>query len=1519
MRRLRKALLWLAAAAVAVPLLLAGLTAWFVYGAGEGVWTATLDTVAGMASGPDFGLETGRFRRDDDGVVRLDSLVLADADGPWLRVEDVAVDWKAGDLLSGALTVDRLAARRVEVLRLPASSAPAEPEPGGGRLLPADFQWPRAPLPVTLGALKIGEVVLPEGVAPVDSRYRIAGSMTDAASAQALKLDIRPLDLDDSHLNADLSADFASRTLKVEADADMPAIRPLADALGVRPADRIRLNLSGGGPFGEAKVNLDLTVQSALDLVGDLDMALDADGGYRARLAATANLLGGALAEPARALGKVVHLDLAVSGPSTEAVTLERFTADSPRLGLKAAGSYDAPDGKLRLNASADIRSGEVLSPWAPEANFETALVTVDLGGSLEDALEASVKADIARPRYDGFAAESVSLTSRATGVPEDLRGHAELTVGRPQAPDAQVADLAGDAPKLAFDYAVRPETVKLSALDLTTAAARASGGATLHLAEGAVDGDLKVDAPDLARSPRLAELLSTGSGRLELRIRGLSERRGTVDGTLKLQGLGWRDKALADAAGETVDLKVEAGPDGDAMAAKISGRTAAGATVDADATLRGEALSGKYALAVPALPPGLVPDAIEGLKDIALNGTVGGTTASPQTEGVLTAADFRAAGRDVGRPELRYTANDLAAAPGFDVRLGFRSGGQSGSVSAAGAFDPAAGRLTLNSYAAALGSARLDGRGALDLASTLFDGDAKLKVGDLSDLSEMAGVDLTGSVDGALRLRPSDGRQDAKLTLTASGAGARDAARVDALSADLDVRDLLGELPLASGRVTLSGVEAGDARLTSAEADLETQKGAAGGQALHAVLTLGRIDAGEASVANATADIVLDRSVKGAPALSGDVLVTDIAAGEARLDQVTADLSGTTERPAAHLVARATAPMESSLDTELAVDLTDPAGPGLAFATLALRTPKGDLAAQKPFALDLHGETVALRGLDLTASFGGNIRGDAIYAPDRIRTDLKIDKLALGPLAALAGVEGVSGAATADIRIDTAEPGDTGRAQVTLADLRMPSEVGDATLRVEAQGDWQDGELAVRTTVGGPFEQPLVLEAHGALPAGTGQALPAPPRDGAVGGSVRWEGNLRQMAALLPEGDNLFAGPARIDVRLDGTWGDPRLQGEATVDGGRFENLVAGTILQNIEMDVRFDDRGVGEFKLSAADQGKGTLKGSGDMVLVGADKHANLELNLDKLQAVRRDEAELQISGTTRVTWDGKAVDVVGRHVLDRVEIQLVAPDLPPDVVAIQLARDEKTEEKPEPSGPPLPINLDIEIESPGQFFVRGRGLDSEWRGKAVITGTADDPKVQSDFNAIRGKLSLLGKDFTLTEGTIGLAGDLTPDFRIVLERETPDLTGQIIVSGRPNKPDIAFTSTPELPEGEVLPQLLFGKGQDSLSPVEAISMAEGIRTLTNGDRGATDRIRDAIGLDVLRFEEGQDPESAGAISAGRYVREGVYVGAKQSVDSESGSVVVEIDLLPNLKVDTEIDHDGSSNTGITWEKRY
>jgi autotransporter translocation and assembly factor TamB len=188
-------------------------------------------------------------------------------------------------------------------------------------------------------------------------------------------------------------------------------------------------------------------------------------------------------------------------------------------------------------------------------------------------------------------------------------------------------------------------------------------------------------------------------------------------------------------------------------------------------------------------------------------------------------------------------------------------------------------------------------------------------------------------------------------------------------------------------------------------------------------------------------------------------------------------------------------------------------------------------------------------------------------------------------------------------------------------------------------------------------------------------------------------------------------------------------------------------------------------------------------------------------------------------------------------------------------------------------------------------------------------------------RGQLELIGRIFSLNRGQIVFSGarEVDPILGIRLQREANGITGRINVEGTASSPELSFSSTPAVSEDEVLARVLFGRSSGNLSATEALQLAAGVAALTQGEAGVVDNVRDSLGLDVLRVESGDAEGESASASVGRYVRNGVYVGAKQSLDGKESSVVIEVEVRDDVVLDADVGVSGSGSVGVTWRRNF
>lgn len=233
-------------------------------------------------------------------------------------------------------------------------------------------------------------------------------------------------------------------------------------------------------------------------------------------------------------------------------------------------------------------------------------------------------------------------------------------------------------------------------------------------------------------------------------------------------------------------------------------------------------------------------------------------------------------------------------------------------------------------------------------------------------------------------------------------------------------------------------------------------------------------------------------------------------------------------------------------------------------------------------------------------------------------------------------------------------------------------------------------------------------------------------------------------------------------------------------------------------------------------------------------------------------------------------------------------------------------------------VPPRLDILLSAPGRIFIRGRGLDTELQGSLKVAGTTADPQAIGAFSLKRGQLDILNRRLVFSRGSATFDGSLTPLIDFVATTSVNSTTITVTVSGEADDPQIAFSSSPELPQDEVLALLLFGKSVGNLSATQVASLAAAISTLTGGsDSGPLASIRKSLGLDAIDINT--DGEDGPSVAVGKYINDNIYLGVEQGTGSNSSRVKVDIDLDRGLKVRGEVGADGSSKAGIFFEREY
>ncbi len=408
------------------------------------------------------------------------------------------------------------------------------------------------------------------------------------------------------------------------------------------------------------------------------------------------------------------------------------------------------------------------------------------------------------------------------------------------------------------------------------------------------------------------------------------------------------------------------------------------------------------------------------------------------------------------------------------------------------------------------------------------------------------------------------------------------------------------------------------------------------------------------------------------------------------------------------------------------------------------------------------------------------------------------------------------------------------------------------------------------------------------------------------------------------------LSGDVAFDMRIDGAPALASLSGRVTSDNTRFIAPNLGITLDDTRLSVALANAQATIAVATNVSTG-GRINVDGQLALTG-QQNADLAIRLSEVVLTDPKLYETEISGT--VTIDGPLTGgarIAGNLGLGETNVRIPSsgfggagaiPEIlhinePPPVRRTRERAGLLASDAGAGSGSGPVYLLDVTISAPNRIFVRGRGLDSEFGGTLRILGTTANVVPQGAFNLIRGRLDILGQRLALEEATASIQGSFIPVLRIRATTDADDVSIAVIVAGRADNPEITFTSDPDLPQEEVLARLLFGRGLENLSPIQAGRLALAVRTLAGqGGEGIISNVRNSAGL--ADFDVTSDENGNAAVRAGAYLGENIYTDVTVTATGET-ELNLNLDLSNSVTLKGSTATDGETSLGVFFERDY
>lgn len=849
-------------------------------------------------------------------------------------------------------------------------------------------------------------------------------------------------------------------------------------------------------------------------------------------------------------------------------------------------------------------------------------------------------------------------------------------------------------------------------------------------------------------------------------------------------------------------------------------------------------------------------------------------------------------------------------------------------------------GVIALPAFDLSLGPNKANG--ALTLNPDLLPtGTINFDLPDLSLLAAMGGQTAEGALKGKADIRAESGRLAADVTAkgalrgqdididlkgaqTATGGvsipslNARIGPNTIAGAIELDARyKPEGQIRFTLPDLALIGALAGQ-KVTGA-LDGESRF-ASKGDAIEASIKArsNRLSGFGAEIHGLDADVTLPDLLRGV--VTGSVKAERIAQGANAIDALSLDF----DRQGAATQFALTAKLDGAPAS--ARGRLTPEGQGLRLDLQTLSaSPRGvPVKLSAPASLGIANGNVDLGDIKLALG-GGSVTVKGAAGGEKLALEARISALpaelantfspSLGASGAISGTASVAGSpAQPKIGFDLAWKG---------AETAQTRAAGLGAFAITAKGSTKGDALSVDVTASG----------GGGL---NGRVTGSVGLTGANTLALKAEGKLpfAALAGLTAPQGLALKGMADFQLSISGAATSPSITGRISTSGAEVTVIRQNLVINRIAATVELDGKQARITRLTGNFASGGTLAVAGTIgIAPGSNYPANLTIDLNRAVYTDGRIVAAKLSGKLTLTGPLVAGPQLGGEIrigraditvpqslpgsLGKLNIRHVDPPADVAAQAKAIGRD-KPRAVDESNTDNTGLGLNLTISAPRQIFVRGRGLDAELGGQVRVAGSAASPRVIGAFTMQRGRLSIVGRRLDFTSGSITFTGGMMPALDLVATSTLSSTTATVSVSGPAADPKVTFSSSPSLPQDEILAQLIFGRSASSLSAVQIAQLADAVASLAGGRSSSLfDKLRQGLGVDDLDL--GTDANGNTAVSVGKYINKRTYLQFQQGSDSSSTRAIINLDVGKGVKLKGSAGADGSTGAGIFYEKEY
>jgi autotransporter translocation and assembly factor TamB len=577
------------------------------------------------------------------------------------------------------------------------------------------------------------------------------------------------------------------------------------------------------------------------------------------------------------------------------------------------------------------------------------------------------------------------------------------------------------------------------------------------------------------------------------------------------------------------------------------------------------------------------------------------------------------------------------------------------------------------------------------------------------------------------------------------------------------------------------------------------------------------------------------------------------------------------------------------------------------------IRNPKGDLDIQR-FVLRSGAQRLNVQGtLAQAGALGIEVRVQQLQIGPSVRALRPDAAVADGQLALELSLGGTLQQPQGQGALQLTSLTYQGR---TLGEMRASVELANQTARTDLRWRAQGRELLhVQGNVG--------LSADGVL----AMQIRAPDLP------------LEMLQGLVP-GLTYSAGRLNLDLQATGTLQQPRLNGSLVMENGALQLAATGERYRDIQLRIVMAGDRIDIQQVRIGSQ-SGVLEVQGLVQLAGSTlQQVDITIRARDFTAMNTPGIQTVINMDVAVRGSLQAMAATGTVTVPRLRVVIdKIPGMgPKDVQPWQLtvegvygpgpaAVTAGNEAAPMPLqvDVPLPfLRADIRVDIPRNAWIQGPGTAMEMSGDLQITKEVEQPfLLNGTITMVRGFASAYGKRFVMKQGQVIFTGtpEINPQLDISVNHTVSNYLVEIHVGGRARTPEISFSSTPELPQTDILSLLIVGKTMDRLTGSEQENLSSQVTGAVGGMVAGKlqDALGGVLGFDTFSIGAG-DNLGGGSVSIGQYVTQNIYLSYEVGMGKDGGNRVgIEYSITPRFKLKGSTSDNGASAIDFLWRRDY